>query len=409
VRFLDGKAELCEVVGSDADGVTLRLDGLPRPVKFPWWQLAAEDASRLRGLKPAPAGDAAGELSVPGVRIRTLDGKFHEGIDETGAPPGKRLIRSADGRLAVPLESIVSEEAIRIELVRAFGAEEAFSILMARQSPKTAEDYERFGALLRRAKLEERSRTAFRTAEALRHPERPEARVAGVLIRMRERLDDVAIRKALLAVEDRASAGDHDAALEALEALEKLLAGRPEALEELRRARAELQLLRGRAREHRILEEGWRAIDVHLKSRVLDRTLTLAAARAWALERLHEEMLDQLRRKFNFSPGDPALESIWSGRPDAALQKHAYDAATWLVAKPGLRPEEAWWIAADDASRFALLKGLYVEKHLQVRRVEEKSCSLCGGLGLVEAVPDPAPQVCPSCQGLKVSRVLIYR
>jgi hypothetical protein len=397
------------VLGSDADGVSLRLEGLPRPVKFPWWQLAAEDASRLRGLKPAPAGDDAGDLSVPGVRIRTLEGAIHEGIDEPGAPPGKRLIRGADGRLALPLASIASEEAIRIELVRAFGAEEAFSILLARQSPKTAEDYERFGALLRRAKLEERARAAFRTAEVLRHPDRAEARVAGVLIRMRERLDDPAIRKAVLAVEERALAGDHDAALEGLDALEKLLAGRAEALGELRRARAELQILRGRAREDRILEEGWRAIDVHLKSRVLDRTLTLAAARAWVLERLHGELLDQLRRKFNFSPDDPALASIWSGRPESALQKHAYDAATWLVAKPGLRPEEGWWTAADDGSRFALLKGLYVEKHLQVRRVEEKSCSLCGGLGLVEAVPDPAPQVCPSCQGLKFSRVLIYR
>src|SRR5687768_615811 len=65
IRFLDGRTELCEVAGKDGDGVTLKLPGVPRPVKFPWWQLDPIDASRLRGGEaPVPAGS---EFSVAGV------------------------------------------------------------------------------------------------------------------------------------------------------------------------------------------------------------------------------------------------------------------------------------------------------------------------------------------------------
>jgi len=67
VRFLDGKAELCEVVSADADGVTLRLPGIPQPLKFRWWQLASEDASRLRDaqLPRTTVKAAEAEFLVP--------------------------------------------------------------------------------------------------------------------------------------------------------------------------------------------------------------------------------------------------------------------------------------------------------------------------------------------------------
>ncbi|MBI3855168.1 MAG: DegT/DnrJ/EryC1/StrS aminotransferase family protein, partial [Planctomycetes bacterium] len=76
VRFLDGKAELCEIVAADGDGITLRLSGIPQPLKFRWWQLAAEDATRLRDFHfGKPAVSSEGEFLVPGLRIRTTDDK----------------------------------------------------------------------------------------------------------------------------------------------------------------------------------------------------------------------------------------------------------------------------------------------------------------------------------------------
>jgi hypothetical protein len=75
-----------------------------------------------------------------------------------------------------------------------------------------------------------------------------------------------------------------------------------------------------------------------------------------------------------------------------------------VVVRPELRAPEEWWKTADDRTRYDLLKGLFVEKHLTVIRAEQKSCGVCGGTG-----QDAAGTLCASCQGLKGYRVLIYR
>src|SRR6187200_115777 len=68
IRFLDGRTELCEVVGKDGDGVTLKIPGVPKVVKFPWWQLDPADAARLRGGERAAPPVPAAEFAVDGVR-----------------------------------------------------------------------------------------------------------------------------------------------------------------------------------------------------------------------------------------------------------------------------------------------------------------------------------------------------
>jgi hypothetical protein len=177
--------------------------------------------------------------------------------------------------------------------------------------------------------------------------------------------------------------------------------------------RAELQSLRGRARDARILDEAWRQIEALPKLKALDRGLTLASAKAWALEGLPAEFLEQVRRRFNFSPDDASLKALWERRPEGPVFKHAYEQAGWLVSRPELGDGEAWWAEADDAARYALLKGIFVERHLQVLRVQEKSCPVCGGTGLVETpllgTGSLSAAVCGGCRGLKGSRVLIYR
>ena len=76
--------------------------------------------------------------------------------------------------------------------------------------------------------------------------------------------------------------------------------------------------------------------------------------------------------------------------------------------EPDLRAPEGWWSATDDQSRYNLLKGLFIEKNLQVLRSELKSCGVCGGTGLLDQ-KDATNSMCPSCQGLKGYRILIYR
>src|SRR5688572_3905698 len=86
VRFLDGRTELCEVLGKDGDGVSLKVPGVPKPVKFPWWQLDPADAARLRGGEGAAPPGPAAEFAVDGVRVRLADGKVVDGVLMPGAP-----------------------------------------------------------------------------------------------------------------------------------------------------------------------------------------------------------------------------------------------------------------------------------------------------------------------------------
>jgi hypothetical protein len=410
VRFLDGKAELCEVVSADADGVTLRLSGIQQPLKFRWWQLASEDAARLRDAQVphAAAKTSEAEFLVPGVRIRTTDDKVYEGVPVEGAPAGQLWLKNAEGKFVIRVETILAREDIKVDLARAYAPDEVVGILVGRIKPRTAEDYDLLGMQLLRAKLQARAVAAFRVAELLRHPESPESRMVGELIKLRERIDDLAVRKAVFQAEEQALAGEYDAAIAQVEVVEKLLGNRPEAVEELHRVRTQLQEFRGLARDERIVMEGYRASEALLKAKAMDRSVTFAAARAWVEQKLFGELLDHLRSKFNFSPDDPTVQRVWERRPADAMLKHSYGAASWVVLRPELREPEEWWKATDDRTRYELLKGLFIEKHLTVLRTELKSCGVCGGTGLLEQ-KDSSHALCPSCQGLKGYRVLIYR
>jgi hypothetical protein len=410
VRFLDGKAELCEVVSADADGVTLRLSGIQQPLKFRWWQLASEDAARLRDRQSSrPAVKAAeAEFLVPGYRIRTTDDKVYEGVPVEGAPAGQVWLKNAEGKFVIRVESILAREDIKVDLTRAYSPDEVVGILVGRIKPQTAEDYDLMGMQLLRAKLQARAVAAFRVAEMLRHPESPEARMVGELIKLRERIDDLAVRKAVFQAEEQALAGEYDAAIAQVEVVEKLLGDHPDALAELKRVRTQLQEFRGLARDERIVMEGYRASEALLKTKAMDRTISFAAARAWVDEKLFAELLNHLRSKFNFSPEDPTVQRVWERRPSDVMLKHSYGGASWVVLRPELREAEEWWKAADDRTRYELLKGLFIEKHLTVLRAELKSCGVCGGTGLLEQ-KDASSTICPSCQGLKGYRVLIYR
>ena len=408
LRFLDGRVELCEILNRDDGGVTLRLEGVPRPVKFPWWQIDPADAARLRERPGTPAlpGPSA-DLSVPGLRIRTSEGRVYEGVPVPGAPAGELWLRNAEGRFVVPLGSVASQEEARFELARVYGPDEVFQILVGRLRPSTAEHYDRLGAELLRAKLKDRAMAAFRTAELLRHPDWPESRIHADLVRLRDRLEGLAVRRAVFEAEEGCLAGDYDRALAHLDEVEKGLGGSPGAegvLDELRRLRVQLHSLRGVARDERIVHEGYRTIEAFVKVRAMDRALPWAEARAYAEERMAGEVMERLRWRFNFTPGDATVRQAWERRPEDAMRKHSWDEASWLALRPEARDPQAWWAAASDLARYNALKGIYVEKHLRVLAAESKSCGACGGSG-----QDASGAGCPSCAGVKSQRVVIYR
>jgi hypothetical protein len=407
VRFLDGRTELCEVAGKDGDGVTLKLPGLSRPVKFPWWQLDPSDAARLRGGE-AEAVPSAGEFSVAGVRVRLADGRAVDGVLMPGAPANEIWIRNAEGKHVLPAGAVASREDVRLELRLVYGPDEIATILTGRIKPSTADEFDRLGAELQRAKLEERAMAAFRMAELLRHPEWPEAAVAAELVKLRDRIEDLAVRRAVYQAQENWLSGDYDAALAKMDAVEAGVGASPDGAairEELRRLRSLIQDLRGRARDEGIVREGWRAAEALLKAKAMDRAATWVQARAWVEERLPGDLLEHLRRRFNFTPGDPALTSAWERRPAEPVFKHPVDDASWITLRPEARDPETWWRAADDSARYRALKAAWILKHLPVLKSDLKSCAVCGGTGL-EASSGAA---CSSCLGLKEQQVLFYR
>ena len=85
--------------------------------------------------------------------------------------------------------------------------------------------------------------------------------------------------------------------------------------------------------------------------------------------------------------------------------------ATWIVERPERGDPAAWWVDASDGDRFALLMGLVVEKHFEVKRIHHKNCPTCGGDGTVDEAkyPDKPAAQCPACYFLAKQRVVIYR
>lgn len=407
MRFIDGKAELCEVVAADAEGVTLRLDHIPKPVKFKWWQLDPEDARTLRGGAPSlPVPGLEG--ATAGLRVRTKDNKLIEGIELPGAPAGVLRLKNARGTQDVPRASIESVEPARLEPSRIYSGEELFALLMSRAKPSTPEEFERVAAELLRLDLRERGLALLKMAESLRQPEGPESRIYRDLGRLREMLGDLALQRMVFNVQESALVGEVQAALDQIDALEAALAeakGSEEVLKELRRLRAGLQELRGYGRDEQIVREVYRVFDALLKAKAMDRTAAYADAAGWVERDLPAEVFRHVNRRFNFSPGDETARAVWQRRPADLLLKHAVDEASWVVLRPDARPAADWWAAASDAARYKLLKGLAVEKHFHVARAETKSCGTCGGTGQVE----PAGALCPACLGAKTHRVLIYR
>ncbi len=408
VRFIDGRAEICEVLSADLLGVTLRLEGVPKAVAFPWWQLDPADAGALRDrhLGKSAGTVAPAELPVDGLRVRTLDGKTYEGIALAGAPPRELWLKNADGKFVVPVDSIAAREEVKLAVQRVYSADELLGLLVGRARPATAEEADRLGAQLLKARLQDRALAAFRLAEILRNPDRPESVLYRGLAGLRERVEAIAVRRSVFQAQESWLLGDYDAALGQIEAIEKL--GPPdlpgeEVLRELRRLRAQIQGYRNSARDERIVQEWDRTVEAWLKGRAMDRALPWDEARAWVEQKMAAEVLEQVRRRANFSPDDPAVKLAWDRRAGNGF-KHSYDEGSWIVLGPDSRDPKVWWEAADDAARYKVLKGLYVEKHRKVLQAEAKSCPACGGTGL-----EAAGAVCPACLGLKSFRVLIYR
>jgi len=359
------------------------------------------------GLREAGAQEAPEEtLTVPGVRIRTREGKVYEGLLGS-APNGRDLVvKNAEGSFPVPPESVESRERVRLDLKKVFRPGELLGILAGREQPGAAEEADRPGTARLRERLGEWTGTVFRISEILRRPEFAEPELQNDLAKLRAALEDLALRRTVFQAEESGLEGDYEFALAQIQRIEKSIDGSPAdlaLLAEIRRLQAQIEEGRGRAREEAVVDEIWRSLDASLKSLAMNRQIRFPEARDQVTGGLPARVLDRVRKRLNFSPEDPSPQAAWEHRSGQVRLRHAYGEASWVAVNPEARPVDEWWRTARDEVRYALLKGMYVEKHLAVVHVVTKTCGGCGGDGSV------GDAVCPLCEGLKLQRVVIYR
>jgi hypothetical protein len=183
------------------------------------------------GLGVAAAQDQPGaDLTVAGIRIRTREGRVYEGLLQSGPTGGDLQVKNTEETLVVPEESVETRQPVRLDLRRVYRPSELLEILEGRGMPSSGEGFDRMEAGLLRAKLRERAVSAFRMAEILRHPEGAEAALLVQLARLRDRVEDLAIRRTVFQARESCLSGDYGLALAQLGELEKSIGGEPGAL-----------------------------------------------------------------------------------------------------------------------------------------------------------------------------------
>ncbi|MBI2900863.1 MAG: hypothetical protein HYY17_11820 [Planctomycetes bacterium] len=410
IRLLDKREETVEVVDWDEKGIRVKLKDVPAPVTYEWWKLDPESAQALKkrylGKIETPAEEG---VTLDGVRVKTAT-RTVEGVVVPEGPPDEIRIKNAEGTWVFKLADVVSKEPVKLRIHQVYGAEELYRILMDRVRPSEAEEWDRLGAELIRAGLRDRAVHAFNMGELLRRAEFPEGRLLRDILRLRERLEDIALRRSVLDVQERFLSGRYQEAIDLIDLLEPGIKDAA-ALREVRRIRTELLQLRDQSREETIVAEWARAMDSHLRLKAYDPAVGFEDATAYVRQTLGNDVLRSVNERLNITRGDTSARIVWERRSARAVFKHAYGDASWIVVRPELGSAHSWWASADAAAKFRLLKGVAIEALLSVVRIAEKNCPTCGGTGAVDPsrFPEAAAGICPTCRGLKHERTVFYR
>lgn len=380
---------------------------------FTWrWEDLHPDSKELlsRGL-PARVEPREG-MTVPGVLVKTKDGKVFEGLELPSDTPGQIVIKMADGRAHVSLADVAAKEAAQVPIERVYTTEEIIRMIYHEMHPVTAEEYDRVARLAVKIRQPELAIRMEQIAEILRAPHFPEHRLFRDLIKLRDAVRDAAIQRLIYETQIAGLAGNYDEVLKRLDDVERGLveAKLPDRyVDEITRMRAEVNVLRSLSIEEQIVHETYRSIEVLLRTKALERNLSYADAVAYARGELGPEALKMVASKFNLKAEDPGLRDIWGRRSPDLRFKHSYGEATWAVEGAERGDRNAWWDGAENTVRYNLLKGVFIEHSgmMKVERTDRKNCPTCGGTGVVETrLPT---HTCPGCMGLQRHRILIYR
>ena len=416
VRFIDGSQRTGRLERIDETGILFRAADDAAPVRFSWSEIDPEYAANLRApAAPAAAGLPAApgdpEFTVPGLSLTLQDGKTIRGLPRKELATAESIfLKTSAGPdpIRIDRSAIVRTEPLILRLTEVYTVHEAYQTIAERRFPATGADHRDLGDLLVRAGLADLALLHYRIASALERPESPDGRIYRELSRLRERVSDPALQEKVFDAQRAAFDADYDGAAARLEEARAGLAGAPEDVRnDADAAVRELLRLRDRSVEERMLADLAATADALILQKAADRTVGHDAGVAYVLERLPSELEERLALRYRTDAA--TVRKIRDLRPREGVEKHSYDEATWLAEHPEAADREARWQEAPARVRALLLKGRYVEKHLETVRIAHKACAACGGTGESRSVVPAGARVCPDCRGGKDVRVVFYR
>lgn len=415
IRFIDNSVREGTMTACDQSGIMFKAEGTSIAIKFRWDELEAEDAERLQAayLGKKIVGDVPQptELTFPAVKIVTKGGETIEGIvAQAGAED--ILIKNAQRSKFIRRADILSEEKVVLPWHKLFTPEELTKQLVEKAGAlDTPEKYEELGRLLIQHGLPDRAKEQFVIARLLRHPEIPENKFYKDLQRLQVKLDDLTLNDMVYNARELYVKNRYDDILRLFDRIEERMTHvvvPQDLVDEVKRLRIEISVLREVSLDQKIVSEWRRLVDVAILAKACDKGVSLADAVQYVTEVLTEEVSRSVGKTFNISPDDPTPAIVWGKRPTSIQEKLSYDEASWIVERPDFGNKEAWWMSADNNARYKLLRGIYAEKAMYIIKVFEKNCPHCGGSG-AQNVDLLSPSQCQYCMGLKHFRCLIYR
>jgi hypothetical protein len=259
------------------------------------------------------------------------------------------------------------------------------------------------------AGIHDQALTALRISEILKRPESPEYGLYQSLNYLKELLVDLELKRSVYNVQQDLLLGRYEEALHVVQRIEEQAGAEPgdTLSRDLTRVRAELVALRQLTREAQIVAEWDRTIESLILSKALNRTESLESAVDFIQGPIQGGIAEVVAARVNMSPSDSAVQDVWARRPGSRRIKHSYDEASPLANPEGLWRHRELWAALDSAARFKLLKGIYVEKYMDVLSRVDKSCYQCGSLGSI--LERSRRVTCPICRGEGRIRVLVFR
>jgi tetratricopeptide (TPR) repeat protein len=455
VRLRTGDLLQGEVVGeqSTENHLAFRLYRTGGIFKLRWDQLIREDKDRLQEL----LGYAEiGEEEVPrepGHEILLRNGERVRGLVLNPEDmSGDVRVRTATGERAYPRDMVAKIEPAEVEAPEIYSTEELYQRYLQRLDPETYSAHIELADLCMRIGAYEQAKQHYELSlEDEEIPDEKAQMVKNRLMRVEVFLEAKEATDRVGAIKRLRWQKRFDEALEGLSQLESDYQDNEKILDLLQIERLTRQITADR-RKHFMTEvrrRFYRVLNALVRDKVREKELGMKDALLWAQNQkgLTQDIFSELSAQTGL--GDPEARELWEARTKGQVKRYNYGSATFMhhevaaktrklvqAARAGNRQRQGgrnnprgggqqqqqkpktaaeWWEAHGLREKENLVKAWFAEFAgvLEVARIENQSCSNCGGKGVTitndASTGEQVRFICTVCNLAGHERIVICR